>query len=120
MGAAPASQDAAMPQASGPGAGKPPPLPEPVEARGTAEGKVREPCALPGCNRSREYEPGCEWGHCCKDCFITDGGTHTATCDQRARREEHLGQETVFSAVVFNVASDYTEVAWQCVAGPVV
>jgi hypothetical protein len=23
---------------------------------------LREACALPGCDRSREYEPGCEWG----------------------------------------------------------
>ena len=56
-------------------------------------------CADPRCDRSREFEPGCEWiANCCKDCFITDGGTHSAVCDQRAKREGRLDQGPAASA----------------------
>ena len=37
-------------------------------------------CATPGCNRNRQYEEGCEWDRCCKQCLLTDGEIHEPWC----------------------------------------
>ena len=48
------------------------------------------PCALEGCTRPRQYEVGCAWDRCCKECFKTDGREHERWCDLRFKKLEYV------------------------------
>ena len=41
-------------------------------------------CATVGCSREKQYEDGCDWDRCCKECFVTNGKSHERWCDNAA------------------------------------
>lgn len=73
-----------------------PPARDPSETAAAEEGKesseelpeltTEEMC--PNCNRERQYEVGCAWEMCCKQCFVTHGSEHDEWCDQRDAKRE--------------------------------
>ena len=71
---------------------------EEQERQGTASGQdgpvhglgQDTPCALEGCTRPRQYEVGCAWDRCCKECFKTDGREHERGCDLRFKKQEYV------------------------------
>ena len=40
-------------------------------------------CAYEECSRIKQYEEGCAWDRCCKECLLTNGELHTEECDAR-------------------------------------
>ena len=58
--------------------------------RSNAEMSYNGECATVGCSREKQYEDGCDWDRCCKECFVTDGKSHDAWCDYAAYVKQHV------------------------------